>query len=199
MNTDSATPPVTFPVVWNDSPGTAEKQLRLRQSFQSAQPVRAEPVQCVPQRPFQVLVKRRRSVRRVGVGHGLVQDRLVAGLLQVGGDPGHQPERIVVESRPDGVVAALGERLVLVVRAAGDQLGGGQLEDAGAGPAGCQLHEAEQILAGVAEPDAPGDPGFEQRHRPAHIEGHHALIRIPGVHHAVDVIIRRLDRQHGQR
>src|SRR5665647_755525 len=34
MNTDSATPPPWFSVVWNDSPGVVEKQLRLRQSFQ---------------------------------------------------------------------------------------------------------------------------------------------------------------------
>ena len=39
MNTDSATPPSRFSVVWNDSPGVSEKQLRLRQSFQSARPI----------------------------------------------------------------------------------------------------------------------------------------------------------------
>ncbi len=31
MNTDSAVPPERFPVVWKDSPGVSEKQLRLRQ------------------------------------------------------------------------------------------------------------------------------------------------------------------------
>ena len=36
MNTDSATPPARFSVVWKLSPGVLEKQLRLRQSFQSA-------------------------------------------------------------------------------------------------------------------------------------------------------------------
>ena len=36
MNTDSATGPSLGPKVWKDSPGCSEKQLRLRQSFQSA-------------------------------------------------------------------------------------------------------------------------------------------------------------------
>lgn len=43
MNTDSATPPAWFSVVWNDSPGSVEKQLRLRQSFQSARPISGRP------------------------------------------------------------------------------------------------------------------------------------------------------------
>ena len=43
MNTDSATPPSRFSVVWNDSPGVSEKALRLRQSFQSARPINGRP------------------------------------------------------------------------------------------------------------------------------------------------------------
>ncbi len=39
MKTDSAVTPSWFVVVWNDSPGVVEKQLRLRQSFQSARPM----------------------------------------------------------------------------------------------------------------------------------------------------------------
>ena len=39
MNTDSALPPARLAVVWNDSPGVSEKQLRFRQSFQSARPI----------------------------------------------------------------------------------------------------------------------------------------------------------------
>ncbi len=43
MNTDSATPPGWFSVVWKDSPGVSEKQLRFRQSFQSARPMSGRP------------------------------------------------------------------------------------------------------------------------------------------------------------
>ncbi len=49
MKTDSACPPVTFSVVWNGSPGVSEKQLRFRQSFQSARPISGSP--CGPSRP----------------------------------------------------------------------------------------------------------------------------------------------------
>ena len=39
MNTDSATGPSLGPVIWKLSPGLSEKQLRFRQSFQSARPM----------------------------------------------------------------------------------------------------------------------------------------------------------------
>jgi hypothetical protein len=48
MNTDSAVPSVVLAVVWNDSPGVPEKQLRFRQSFQSARPISGRP--CGPRR-----------------------------------------------------------------------------------------------------------------------------------------------------
>ena len=48
MNTDSATPPSRWAVVWNDSPGVSEKQFRFRQSFQSARPISGSP--CGPSR-----------------------------------------------------------------------------------------------------------------------------------------------------
>ncbi len=43
MKTDSATPPPLFSVVWKASPGVSLKQLRLRQSFQSARPMSGSP------------------------------------------------------------------------------------------------------------------------------------------------------------
>ncbi len=43
MNTDSATPLSRCAVVWNDSPGVSEKQLRFKQSFQSACPISGSP------------------------------------------------------------------------------------------------------------------------------------------------------------
>ena len=50
MNTDSATGPSLGPVIWKLSPGWAEKQLRFRQSFQSALPMSGSPCgpRCVP-------------------------------------------------------------------------------------------------------------------------------------------------------
>jgi len=41
--TDSALESFTSPAVWKDSLGSVEKQFRLRQSFQSAWPMRGSP------------------------------------------------------------------------------------------------------------------------------------------------------------
>ena len=117
MKTDSATPPSLFSVVWNDSPGVSEKALRLRQSFQSACPMREavgpQPVERVPERAVQVLVQRRFRAGLVVVGDRCVEDGAVAGLLHVRRDREHEPQRVVVEPRPDGVVPGLREGLVL--------------------------------------------------------------------------------------
>ena len=67
--------------------------------------------------------------------------------------------RVVVEAGADVVVAALGQRLVLVIGAAGRELRGGEVEDPlRARARGIMLNESEQILVGVAEAHAPSDP-----------------------------------------
>ena len=141
MNTDSATPPGRLGAVWKDSPGWSEKTLRLRQSFQSARPISGNP--CGPSRSSVKSMHRRRwswsgvsEPSALSHAHGLVEDRQVAGLLDVGRDREHQPRRVVVEPGADVVIAALGERLVLVVRAAVGELRGGDVEDPRPGPLG---------------------------------------------------------------
>ena len=57
MTTDSATGPSLGPVIWKLSPGWAEKQLRFRQSFQSALPMSGSP--CGPR-----CVQMNRKLRR---------------------------------------------------------------------------------------------------------------------------------------
>ena len=94
------------------------------------QAVRAEVVQRVVQRPLQVLGERRLGAGFVLVSHRRVEDVPVAGFLEVGHDRQRQPERIVVEAAADRVVAALGEGLELVIRAAALQLRRRQVEDA---------------------------------------------------------------------
>ena len=48
-------------------------------------------------------------------GHLLVQNRPVAGLAQIGGSAGNEPQRVIVEAGADIAVAFLGQGLVLVV------------------------------------------------------------------------------------
>ena len=198
MKTDSATLPSLLVVVWKDWPGVSEKQFRFRQSFQSARPISGRPcgpeaVERVVEAALQVLVERLLGAGLVVVGDRLVEDRPVAGLLEVGRDADDQPVRIVVETAADVVVAALGERLVLVISAAGGQLRGGQVEDALAGARRDHVHEAEQVLVGVAEAQAAADAGFEERRRARHVERGHALVGVPDVDHAVGVHVGRVD------
>ena len=122
----------------------------------------------------------------------------VAGLLEVGGHAQHEPGRVVVEASADVVVAALGQRLVLVIGAAGRQLRGSDVEDALAGPLRDHVDEAEQILVGVAEAHATADARLEQGGRPRQVERHHALVGVPDVDHAIDVLVAGLDVERAQ-
>ena len=108
--------------------------------------MRPQPVERVAGRPLQVLEQRRLAPGPVVVGYGLVEDRPVTGLLDVRAYREHEPERVVVEAAADRVVAALRQRLVLVVRGAIGQLCRRNVEDALPGAFRDQVHEAEQVL-----------------------------------------------------
>ena len=106
--------------------------------------------------------------------------------------------RIVVEAAADVVIAALGERLVLVIGAAGGQLRGGQVQDALAGARRRHVHKAQQVLVGIAEAQAAPDARLIERRRARHVEGRHALVRIPDVHHAIGVDVGRVDLEDAE-
>ena len=157
MKTDLATvPSPRFSVVWKDSPGVSEKQLRLRQSFQSARPISGRPcgpsAQRIAQAALQVIVERLLAARPVLVDHRLVQDRHVARFLQVGGHAQDQPQRVVVEAAAYGIVAALSQRLILVKSAAALELGRGQVENAFSGARRDHVHETQQVLVESRKP-----------------------------------------------
>ncbi len=194
MNTDSATPPVRFGRRLERLAGLGREGVQVEavvpvRAADERQAVGPEPGQRVLDGAAQVVVQRRLAAGGVVVRDGLVEDRPVAGLLEIGGDREHEPQRVVVEPRPDGVVAALRERLVLVVGAAVGQLRRGDVEQARAGAVGEQVHEPQQVLGRVPEAHPAADPGLEQRRRPRQVERHHALVRVPGVDHPVDVLV----------
>ena len=136
-----------------------------------------------------MLVQRLLGTRLVVVRHWLVEDAPVARLFEIGGNADNQPVRIVVEVAADVVVAALGERLVLVIRAAGSELRGRQVDDALAGARRVHLDESQQVLIGVAEAQAAADARLVERRRARHVERRHALVGVPDIHHAVGVRI----------
>ena len=47
------------------------------------------------------------------------------------------------------------------------------------------MHEAHEVLVGVAETHSTTDAALEERGGTGHVEGNHALILVPDVHHAV--------------
>ena len=156
------------------------------------QAVRPEPLQRVAQAALQVIVERLLGARPVLVDHRLVQDRRIARFLEVRGHAQDQPQRVVVEAAADRIVAALGQRLVLVERAAALELGRSQVQDSLPGSRRDHVDEAQQILGGVTETHAAANTRLEEGCRTGHVKGHHALVGIPEVDHAIGVFVGRL-------
>ena len=77
-----------------------------------------------------MLHQRLRFGRIVVKGHGLIQNRPVAGLPQVGGGAGNEPEWVIVEAAAHIPVALFRQGLILVVGAAILKLGGGNVQNA---------------------------------------------------------------------
>ena len=157
-----------------------------------------EPLERVAQGALQVLVQGTLRARLVVVRDRLVEDPAIARLLDVGGDSEDQPQRVVVEPGADGVVAALGQRLVLVVGAAGRELGGGDVEDPLPGSRRHHVDEAEEVLVRVAESHPPAEARLEKGGRAGQVERGHALVGVPDVDHPVGVDARRGDLQRRQ-
>ena len=131
-------------------------------------------------------------------GHGLVEDAVVAGLAQISGGARNQPQRVIVKAGAHVPVALFGQGLVLVVGAAVLKLGGSDIEDAAACAFGDHVHEAQQVLAGIAEAHAAADAALVVAGRAAHVEGDHALILVPQVHHPVQLFVAGVQLQSGQ-
>ena len=128
----------------------------------------------------------------------LVQDREVAGLLDVSRGAGDEPERIVVEARADVGIPALRERLVLVVGAAVRELDRGDVQDPFPRALRDQVHEAQKVLAAVAEAHAAAGPALVIGSAAAHVEGDHALVLVPDVHHAVQLFLAAFQGEAGK-
>lgn len=72
-----------------------------------------------------------------------------------------------------------------MVRAAVFKLGCGDVQDPLLCPVRDQVDEAQEILAGITESHAAPGSGLKIGGGAGHVEGHHALILIPDIYHAV--------------
>ena len=132
---------------------------------------------------------------RAGCRRARVSSRMspIAGLFEVGRNPDDQPERIIVEVAAHVVVAPLGQRLVLVIGAAGRAVAWrpGRGCAPGRAPASICTNPSRSWLESRKPKPAP-DARFVERSRARHVERRHALVSVPDIDHAVRVLIRRL-------
>ena len=157
--------------------------------------MRSKAVERILHAALEVIHQRRLAARLVFIDHLLIKNRPVAGFLQIGCHSEHQPEGIVVEPAADRVVAAFGQRLVLVVCTAVFQLCRREVEDPLACPLRYHVHKAQQILGRVTEPHAAPNTRLEIGCRARHVKGDHVLVRVPDVDHAIGVDVGRFDRK----
>ena len=143
----------------------------------------------VAETPPQMLHQRRCLGRVVVKVTGLVQYAPVPCLPQIGVCSGDQPERIIIESAAYRQIPPLCQRLILMVRTAVRELGGGNVQNALAGTSGNHVHEAQQILTGIPEPHASSHPAFKVAGGTAHIKGDHALVLVPDIDHPVQLFV----------
>ncbi len=76
-----------------------------------------------------------------------------------------------------------------MVGAAVLKLCGGDINDALPCAVWNQMHEAEQILAGITKSHPAPDAGLVVGGRAAHVKCHHALILVPDIDHTVYLVI----------
>ena len=85
-----------------------------------------------------------------------------------------------------------------MVGAAVLELGGGNVQNALPRPGGDDVHKAKQVLTAVPEAHAAAGAALVVAGRAAHVEGDHALILVPEVHHAVQLFLAGLQPVAGQ-
>src|SRR5690606_12201425 len=107
----------------------------------------------------------------------------------VGSHTQDEPQGVIIEAAAHSVISTFSEGLVLMVRAAVLELSRCDVENTLASALGDQMHEAEQILVGVAEAHASTNAALKERSGARHVEGDHALVLIPDVHHAIEFVV----------
>ena len=131
-------------------------------------------------------------------GNCLVQNGEIPRFADVGIRAGDEPERVIVEAAAYCHISLLGEGLILVVSTAIGKLGGGDIQYTRSRPLRDHMHKAEQVLAGITEAHPASHAALKVAGRTAHVEGDHALILVPDIHHPADVLIGAFQRKAGE-
>src|SRR5690554_5918565 len=94
--------------------------------------------------------------------HQLVQQRKITGLFNVVNSRQNEPKRIVVKVATNGIVAALGQGLILVIGPAILKLCRSNVDDSLPGSFGNLMHKANQILVGITKTHSTTDAHFKK-------------------------------------
>ncbi len=130
--------------------------------------------------------------------HRFLENAPIARFLNIRRHAQDQPQRVVIKAGTDVIIAAAGQGLVLVKSAAALQLRRRQIENSLAGALRDHVHDAQQILGGIAETHAAANAALKIGSGPGHIERRHILVSVPDIDHAVGVLIWRLHLQLAQ-
>ena len=137
----------------------------------------------------QVLHQRFCDVLIVVKRHGFIKYAEISGLFYVGIGSGNQPQRIIIEAASDCQISTLGQRLVLVVGTTVRELCCSDIKDSFACALGDHVDKAQKVLTAVPETHSAAHSAFEVGSASAHVEGHHTLVLVPDVDHAVQLLV----------
>ena len=137
------------------------------------------------------MLQERGCFRRIVVEiNGFMKDGVITGFFYVCTDCSNEPQRIVIKTTSDIQIAALGQRLVLMVSTAVLHLGSGDIENSCTGTFRDQMYEAKKILTGITEAHAAACSGFKIRSGSGHVKCNHTLILVPDINHTGKFFVR---------
>ena len=160
--------------------------------------MRAQMLHRIAEASAQMLHQRLRKGFIAVKGNRLVQNGEISRFADVSICAGNKPEWIVIKAATYCHVPLFGERLILVVCTAVRELGSRDIQYACSCPLRDHMHKAEQVLAGITEAHPASHAALKVAGRTAHVEGDHALILVPDIHHPADVLIGAFQRKAGE-
>jgi len=127
--------------------------------------------------------------RLIVEGHHLIEDREVACLLDISHGTEDKPAGVIVETAADIVVTTLGQGLVLVVATTIRELCRSDVDDALTSTWRYLMNKAHEVLIGITEAHATTYTTLEETCTAREVKGDHALVLVPDVHHAVELVV----------
>ena len=163
-----------------------EAVIPVRTSYKR-QPMRTQMRPGIVKTYPQMLQKGLLASRHIVKRHHFIKNRKVTGLPDISERAEQKPKRVIIESRADSVIAALGERLILMVAAPVRKLCRRNVKNPCPRPLRNLMHKAYQVLVRITETHSASYSALEEACAAAHIECNHALVLVPDIQHPVQL------------